>query len=125
MGLDLVTAHVTHPRTAALDWDAAHHAIDQMSPDRLAEIAEETSGEPFDTIAWHRAIVHDTFHALHTLLAGNTRDLDLMLVAGHLVWIAGGMSPGDSPSDTFTTIADANLAPEALDAAGFTIEEDQ
>lgn len=120
MGADLILAVATMPKTVGggMDtdaWKTAYHlAINSLSDEQAlnlygeahGEVPEETHDEnPTRTQAWLPAkVARESFRPLVDYIDADYRDCGLYKVGGRWALITGGMSWGDSPSDSFDDV---------------------
>jgi len=131
MGNDLLIATLAIP-TVVLDedgpdWTAARAFVSTMSADELNRVLEQWRGEPLREdengeldLADGRKEMLDLVERVKEATASEHRHLysTPYIVPGWTVWITGGDSWGDSPSeefDLFSAFLDSGLA----EAAGF------
>jgi hypothetical protein len=123
MGNDLLIATLAIP-TSVLDagganWEAARAFVLTMSADELDRVCEQWRGEPLDLTDARKEML-DLVEQVKEATSSEHRRLYATpyIVPGWTVWITGGDSWGDSPSeefDLFSVFLDSGLA----GAAGF------
>jgi hypothetical protein len=97
MGADMFIAALAAPRGASLDWDAAEPAIRAFDREELGRIADELGCDDDDVAEQLRAAVQ----AAREALAGGSRELDVLEFGTWDLFLTGGLSWGDTPSDLF------------------------
>lgn len=132
MGADFLYVQIAHPKGAILDWDAAEEALGGTTTDRLCEAMDCIHGEASESHEENLAAARGFLTDLQELItdANNPetyprRDLGWFTLAGHEVYLAAGESWGDAPSEAYSIISNAGWFPDALAAAGFTIESEE
>jgi hypothetical protein len=118
------------------DWDAAQQLIDGLTVEQFEDNAKLQEQFDPDLITHHddssvdadareqlhtgplRARLHADLHEFREGLNGDRADIDYLLVRGAKVWVTGGMSFGDEPSELCSPIHRLHLA-GVLAAAGF------
>jgi hypothetical protein len=120
MGADLILAIAPMPKgadgpNAINDWKSAYlHAIAKLTDEQALDIYEEVFGdvpdESFDdnpprTQRWLPAeIARKTFREFVSVIDEDRRDCGLYQVGDRWALISGGMSWGDSPTDSWTEV---------------------
>lgn len=118
MGADLLIRAIALPFDVEPDWHAARKHIwacdnvESLDPDQYFD-----EGASLDDV--QKELI-DALNELIPVLDGSgwARDIDCLPFCGHWLWITGGMSWGDSPTDTYDFIRQAETC-GALSAAGF------
>lgn len=118
MGADLILAVAVMPKGENLgveDWKQAYHeAINMLTDEQALEIYEEVHGDvpdetyddnPPRTQRWLPAeIARKTYRELVDIISSNYRDVGLYKVGDRWALISGGMSWGDSPTDSWQDV---------------------
>jgi hypothetical protein len=104
----------------APDFAAAHRAVEAIEPDDVLEPDFFDAVDP-DESAGLRTIRHRLHLDLRDLQASlmSWREVAEFPVRGSLVYASGGMSYGDSPTETFSLITRLRAVRGVLAAAGF------
>lgn len=127
MGADLILAHIwTTKSDAELDWDAGLRSIETLKYDEVEDpenFEDYPDDDPDDDVFMEKYIRPqmledwEEFKNLWAVPVNLGRDVDLCTFGPVRVLITGGMSWGDSPTDTFDTLNRIDTKP--LRAAGF------
>lgn len=129
MGMDLLIAALATTSPAALDWDAGRNAIDTVDMDVLLERWPDAPyhlpGAPdsYDDGELHDALrrfLRQQVDALQAAWTDGGRDQSTLMFGPWTIWLSGGASWGDSPSDTFDAVHALSYAPEVEQAIGFS-----
>ena len=148
MSADFIAAWLVTDADKTLNWDAAPSAIyDLPLADIEAGLNEATGGDwgaeaqaildaPAPRSHESRQAAHEEaslregrkevegiFDALKDAIDGGSRQTLTMSVRGATVYLAGGVSYGDDPSDDFRALNDAQWFPSVLRAIGFDIAD--
>jgi hypothetical protein len=99
MGADTFIAALAAPRGASLDWDAAERAIRALGEKELERIADELGWEEGDDDVAEQ--LRAAVQAVREALAGGSRELDVLEFGTWDLFLTGGLSWGDTPSDLF------------------------
>jgi hypothetical protein len=120
MGADLLIAALIIERDRSPDFDAARSAIESVRPDQI-EIPDEFCEHDLETAAGLDAIRCDLQASIGRLEAAlqDSRELASFELRGATVYLTGGMSWGDSPTELFETFTRLWAVPAVLAAAGF------
>jgi hypothetical protein len=126
MGADLIVAGVVIPKGKEPDWETAAGWVEALDAEDLSTIA--------GNLGWEGAFVDEDDRELaaqqtrtdllevlarfREAVEGGLRDVAEFELLGHRVIFSGGMSTGDSPTDSCDAISDAMTA-GLDDAAGF------
>jgi len=123
MGADLLIASLVVERDRSLDFEAGRAAIDRLTPEDILEPDLYFDEDP-QTGAGLGAIRERLRAELDELRLGlsHSREIDRLEVRGALVYVTGGMSYGDSPTELFATIDRLRAASGVLAAVGFENE---
>jgi hypothetical protein len=98
MGADMFISALATRRGTDLDWDAAEPAIRALDRQELERIADELGwGDDGDVAAQLRAAVQ----AAREALTGGSRELDVLEFGTWDIYLTGGLSTGDTPTDLF------------------------
>ncbi len=124
MGADLILAAAFYPAGRTLDWDAGRHAIDVLSDDRCAEAVDSLIGDRLDDQPPSETarLVRQRLHEAIGNLSESPRDLTTIDVPGYSILVTGGMSWGDSPTESFDDLEAIGWTPEVMRAIGFEVE---
>jgi hypothetical protein len=127
MGADLILAHIwTTKSNSELDWDAGLRSIETLKYDDVAEpsnFEDYPDDDPDDAVFMEKYIRPQMlvdwaeFKEMWTDSHYLPRDADLCTLGPVRVLITGGMSWGDSPTNTFDLLS--RIDPVPLKAAGF------
>ena len=119
MGADFLLASLVIDRERSPDFAAGHAAIERLSSDDV-EVRDEFFDEEPDTEEGMAAIREALRDALSDLEHGlASREVEWICVRGATVYITGGMSHGDTPTELFGTIARLRAVKGVLAAVGF------
>lgn len=126
MGADLLLTFAVIDEARSPVWSAAERRIAAVSEKELeAWLGEVGEGEYADEHEPDRLAMDRVRRSLQEDLAafrdgveGNRRDMDWLAVRGARVWVTGGMSWGDEPSDLSAPLKRLHAA-GVLAAAGF------
>lgn len=115
MGADMLVACFYEPMDDIFiaDWNKGHAFIDKLTDKQLLNV--EHLGEDSDTI---KKALHDNLNSVKNAYKGNDRELTILEFPPYKVYLTGGMSWGDSPTELFNDINDLE-AIGALDEVGF------
>lgn len=127
MGNDLMLATLAIPSGKEPDWEAARRGIARLSGERMEEILYEWGGEaPSDVegeldLGAARKMILSLVDEVEEACKAEHRHLycSEYVVPGWKVWITGGDSWGDSPSEEFDLFLAFLNATELAEAAGF------
>jgi hypothetical protein len=107
-------------RSTEPDWKVGHDLIDKLVKNW------EKNGLP-DDIAWMndpenaKEILHENLNTLEEAVLGQRNDVSSLEFFGHDIYITGGMTWGDDPTDCYTAIETlSNL--KIMEACGFNPE---
>ena len=103
------------------DWGAESQAILDNPEPRSSESRQAAYEEA--SLREGRKEVEGIFDALKDAIDGDSRQTLTMNVRGATVYLAGGVSYGDDPSEDFRAICDAQWFPSVLRAIGFDITD--
>ncbi len=123
MGADLILAALVIDNQREPDFKAGHRAIERLTAKDL-EVPDEFIDEDPETpegLGRIRAVLAADLDELQCSL-DESREVDLIDVRGATVYLTGGMSYGDSPTDLFETITRLRAAKGVLRAVGFENE---
>ena len=123
MGADLLIASLVVERDRSLDFEAGRAAIDRLTPEDIFEPDLYFDEDP-QTGAGLGAIRERLRAELDELKLGlsHSREIGWIEVRGALVYLTGGLSYGDSPTELFETIDRLRAASGVLAAVGFENE---
>jgi hypothetical protein len=122
MGADLLITALIIERDRTPDFGAAHTAIDSISAEQV-EFPDEFWDHDPDTDVGLGAIreeLHDSLAELEAALEWN-RELTSLELRGATVYLTGGLSNGDAPTELFETFSRLWAVPTVLAAAGFEV----
>ncbi len=121
MGADFLLATLVIDKRRTPDFAAGQAAIERLCCDDVVD-ADELGGEPIDEQGM-AAIRRRVAEALDELECGLvSREVEWIEVRGATVYVTGGMSWGDSPTDLFETITRLRAVKGVLTAVGFEDE---
>lgn len=115
----LITIHLVAQRGTELNWDAAEPALVAMSPEELDNAVNEACPFASDEDPIDRA--RDIFDDLRSVLEHPHSGVNVIDARDARIFIAGGVSYGDDPSEEFRTLSYAAAFPSVLAAIGFDI----
>lgn len=107
MGATLLLTYAVIDESGIPDWRAGRRHIASLQEDALAAWRDEVDDEEFgderapERLAMdrvRRSLLAD-LEAFRDGVEGHRRDMDWLAVRGARVWVTGGMSYGDEPSD--------------------------
>jgi len=107
------------------DWNALDQALDAMSADALTAFEPDLySIDPKEVDPEQmRARLRKVATAVRSAIEGGSRELDVLTVPGWRIYVTGGASWGDAPTDLFEHFRDLSITGLA-EAAGFHIDPD-
>lgn len=119
MGADFITSSLIWDEDKKLNWDAGKKIIEEIfkEAEEKDEVVETESGCEIDkdtAISSLESVEHAVKHG--------TRENDLINVDGHVIFITGGMSWGESPTTLYDDIYNICID-GVLEAIGFTTTE--
>jgi hypothetical protein len=115
MGAEFFVSHIEHKEGVELDWDAARPAIEAI-PDNEFERAIDQTGKD---IRGREGVVA-LFAELKELIDGGYgRDWMTTHVGEYVVYVSGGLSWGDDPTDECGLFWSVAEFPTVLKAIGF------
>lgn len=109
MGADMFISALAARRGTSLDWDTAELAIRALDRLELERIADELGWDEDDDDVAER--LRGAVQAVRKALTGGSRELDVLEFGTWDIYVTGGLSWGDSPTDLFDAFW-------ALDASG-------
>jgi hypothetical protein len=120
MGADMLVTALVIDRGQEPDFAAARLAIDAIRSSDI-EIPDEFWDEDPDTDLGLEAIRHQLRDSLTELEAAlpQSRELTWFDLRGATVYLTGGLSNGDAPTELFDTFTRLYAVPTVLAAAGF------
>lgn len=123
MGADLLLTALVIETGRAPDFDAARIAIEAVTSAQI-EVPDEFWDEDPDSDVGLEAIRHELRNSLDDLEAAlqQSRELASLELRGATVYLTGGMSWGDAPTELFDTFTRLLAVPVVLAAAGFAVE---
>lgn len=125
MGADMVTAVLVLHEDIVPDWEAARRAVAEIV-DRVGDGTTDEQllmlGDWFDSAEELRNGLLADVDVMAAAYDGNRRDVDWLEFREHRLYVTGGMSSGDSPTDVFGVIVRLDSYGIA-DAAGFGTKE--
>lgn len=119
MGADIIVATLAIEKGATLDWSQVDHALEGMTLRQLNEGLDYAVGDTYDTVEEAREEVQEIFKALRETLESFPRDLTSLHVRGLELYISGGMSWGDMPTESCEVLDRAVHFDPVLRAVGF------
>ena len=123
MGADLLLASLVIDKSKSLDFNAGRLAVQRLGAEDI-EVADEFYDDDPDAaegLAAIRSTLRDDLSKLEEALAAS-REIDWIEVRGATVYVTGGMSYGDVPTEIFATISRLRAARGVLTALGFERE---
>lgn len=123
MGADLLICSLSIKQGRAPDLAAAKTAIDALRPEQVENPDEFFDHDP-ETAAGLAAIrfeLHTSLSELESALQ-YSRELGWIECRGLTVYLTGGLSTGDAPTELFDTFTRLHAVPVVLAAAGFEVE---
>ncbi len=123
MGADLIIAALVIDNQGEPDFKAGHRTIERLGAndiDVLDEFADDDPKTP-EGLERIRAALGEDLDELRWSL-DESREVDWIDVRGATVYLTGGISYGDSPTDLFKTISRLRAAKGVLRAVGFENE---
>lgn len=129
MGMDLITAGIFAKTGTVLDFDKAFDLVATLNDDEISSFWEHSTGDPFDPDADDRDEILDFVSGMirdlkSAVSEGRSRDLQVYRTPdGYTLYILGGSSWGDSPSEGFDALDRLYQIPRLLRAAGFHLPE--
>jgi hypothetical protein len=122
MGADLLITALVIDQDRAPDFDAAHAAINSVSAEQV-EFPDEFWDHDPETDSGLDAIRHELRASLSDLEASlqQSRELASLSIRGATIYLTGGLSSGDAPTELFETISRLWAVPAVLAAAGFEV----
>jgi hypothetical protein len=120
MSAELLLSVLVIDEMQAPDFAAAHRAIEAIGPADVLEPDYFDDCDPDETVGLRR-IRHRLHLDLRDLQASlmSWREVTEFIVRGALIYASGGMSYGDSPTETFSLISRLRAVSGVLTAAGF------
>jgi hypothetical protein len=138
-----ITAALSHRKGTTLGWALGHEAIDAMSNEAIIEAGKETgwydneiaegmADEPHplfdpegdDAAVRMRSLAHDLFDDLRRDLTDFT-EVSEHTVPGWHIFVTGGFSFGDAPTEAYEHFSQALEFLDVLKAIGFWVGEDE
>jgi hypothetical protein len=122
MGADLLITALVIDDGRAPDFAAAHAAVGSLCPEQV-EFPDEFWDHDPETNAGLGAIrrqLHESLSELEAALA-QCRELASLQLRGATVYLTGGLSTGDAPTELFETFTRLWAVPVVLAAAGFEV----
>ena len=99
MGADTFISALAVPRGASLDWEAAEPAIRALNRQELERIADELGWDEDNGDIAER--LRTAVQAAREALTGGSRELDVLEFGTWDIYLTGGLSTGDTPTDLF------------------------
>lgn len=131
MGADMIVAAAVLPKRTAPDWTSARGYIaalratrlrDRMGEEQVAELTDVCDVIPYisaQTMAELRSELRSALREFETAVDGSDRELTwLTLRNGDVVYLTGGMSWGDAPTELYEAM-EKLVWTGVLEAAGF------
>jgi hypothetical protein len=122
MGADIIIATLAQERERSLDWDQVDHALEGMTLSQLNEGLDYATGDTYHDVAEARKEVRRIFAELKEIIEDFPRDLTTLHVRGLKLYVSGGMSWGDMPTDSSTVLDAAVHFDPVLKAVGFVTD---
>lgn len=119
MGADLIVTALAAETNKTLDWDQVDNALAGMTLRQLNDGLDYAVGDTYDTEDEARAEVRRIFKELKETLEEEPRDLTTLHVRGLTLYVSGGMSWGDMPTDASMVLDNASQFDPVLQAVGF------
>jgi len=116
MGEDLCLNILTWDRNRKLDWKAGKKCIDSLEADETGEV-KGTEGNTYT-----KKQLHIMLSNVYQASKDGRRDTTVIHLLHLNILVTGGMSWGDDPTDTFTSICSLNEF-EILNVVGFNMDE--
>lgn len=126
MGMDFITAGLWIKPGVQVKFEAGKQAVLALSDNELTAVAGQAGLIDGETVEEIREYVNGLIDTLKEALDVD-REFALWVTPDqsfHL-WITGGMSGGDSPTEAYDAITDLYEAPSVLKALGFHVEAGQ
>jgi hypothetical protein len=122
MGADLLITALVIDQGRTPDFAAAHASIDSVTSDRV-ELPDEFWDHDPETDEGIDAIRDELRASLSDLEAAlkQSRELTWLQTRGATVYLTGGLSFGDAPTELFETSSRLWAVPVVLAAAGFEV----
>lgn len=126
MGMSMPIAALPIPDGVTPAWGALHEALDAMSDEQLAALEHDylyfLEGEELDAESM-RARLRQVAATVQGAIEGGSRELNELRVPGWRIYVTGGASWGDPPTELYEHFCDLGETGLA-EAAGFLIELD-
>jgi len=122
MGADMLMAALVIGRGRLPDFDAAQVAIDSVRASDIEEPDEFLDEDAASEVGLEaiRFQLRDSLSELEAAFQ-ESRELAWFELRGATVYLTGGLSNGDSPTELFETIRRLYAVPAILAAAGFEV----
>jgi hypothetical protein len=123
MGADMLIASLAIEQGLDPDFAAAHRVVEVITGDRVEEADEFDDLPDLDSpegLLALRADLHDRLDQLEQALCG--REFTWTTVRGANVFVTGGLSWGDSPTEAFELVNRLRAVRGVLAATGFENE---
>jgi hypothetical protein len=119
MGADLIVTGAWAPVGRKMDRDAAYRTVGALEEGDMAQLEEET-GEAYESLAALRESLLVSLKEFESVWTGEAyaRDMAGIEVGQYSVLLTGGMSWGDTPTESYDVIRRLEAA-GVLRAAGF------
>jgi len=123
VGADLLISALVIDEGAAPDFAAAHTAVDSIGAQQVEFPDEFWDHDPETDLGLGaiREELHDSLAELEAALQ-QSRELTSMQLRGATVYLTGGLSSGDTPTELFETFMRLWAVPRVLAAAGFEVD---
>ncbi|MBS1895456.1 MAG: hypothetical protein JST59_29505 [Actinobacteria bacterium] len=120
MSAELLVSVLVIDETQTPDFAAAHRAVEAIEPADVLEPEYFDDWDPGESAGLRRVRhrLHLDLHELQTSLT-SWREVAEFIVRGALVYVSGGLSHGDSPTETCSLIWRLRAVAGVLAAAGF------
>lgn len=123
MGADMLITALVIEQGSRPDFEAARAAIDALSPAQV-EFPDEFWDHDVETDEGLDAIRHELRDSLAEVKAALkwSRELTSLELRGATVYLTGGLSNGDAPTELFEAITRLYAVPVVLAAADFEVD---
>jgi hypothetical protein len=125
MGADLILASLAIRSEREPDWQGGYAWIRDTPAAELREAAdhsyENSVGEPLDELTAHelRSWLRGRLDEVRAAIENGYRDVDWLSVDGYRLYVTGGMSWGDNPTESFQPFVDLANVPALCRSIGF------
>lgn len=122
MGAEMLISALAIDAGRVPDFGAARDAIEELRSEQI-EVPEEfwdLDPDNEEDLAAIREQLHSSLAELDSAL-GRSRELTWLALRGICVYLTGGLSSGDAPTELFADFTRLQAAPVILSAAGFEV----